>query len=98
MAAKKTNTITPIIDQTLLYNKEGKKEKEGGKVFWLDKELKIDGRSEYAKHMVPSRTSFVECNDGWFWAYLDGERLYFRFGPLRMRDMKDFLSEQVNTI
>lgn len=95
MAAKKTNTLNPIIDQTLIYNKEGKKEKEGGKVYWLAKEYNVD---YYGKYMIPSRTRFVECNDGYYWVYLDGERLYFRFGPLRMSAMKDFLSEQVNTI
>lgn len=87
MAKKTTNIILPHIPTLPEYiDPNRKKVKEGGKVYWLKEEVEMVG---YRHNLIPDRTSFIECNDGWFWVYVDGEKTHFRFGPERIKKMQE---------
>ena len=104
MAARKKipdTRVTPVSSvkseglHEILTTKEDRTEREGGLVFWLTKDAYNAG------HRFPlpaDRTMFVECNDGWYAIYVDGERTCFRWSPKKINSIKNLLSEPVNKI
>ncbi len=93
----KKSTPVPIVSNKVhapvvyVTSKEDKREKVNGKVYILTQELAQYGHSKTFK---PEVTKFVECNDGNFVIYIDGERTCFRYMPEKINRLMDILKEQ----
>lgn len=89
MAIKKQIAEVKEKPPIIYINREDSKEKPGGTIRWLAKELPMAG---YRNPLVPERTSFVELNDGSYWVYIDGERSCFGFTKAKMDAIDSYLS------
>ncbi len=76
MADKPLKTNNSPLPSPYPHIKE-REEKEGGKVYTLKEEYKVQGQK-----VIQPGSKFIECKDGWYQVYNErGVRMWYRVGP-----------------